>query len=1172
MDVSRNRGYRSRGRGFHNGSFGGKYYENKIKNVIIQHTGSYDGVGERMIGVIKEIVSILSGCKQEEIESVYNKIEELMIEFISTHPYGTGMFAGITTLMSTSLMNECPFLIGSDLTARIVDGSIERFSLELSRSNYYSSQLLLNFLTELTNFYVLSLNQLISIYRSLLNMCLTLKDSKKDHNSKYDISDHNSIILFSMLAYTIPYLRDEHRKMGDNCENKLYGEFIKDMIQFYDSHIYEYCKDVHMHLKKMFNNKFVDIELLENSFEKYWRKFLEWRDHDSPKIGTVIRFYRSTTISDYLSEITSSHKLEFGKLDNLVFGKVSEYLPKLLIKIPYVETMEIGDFLLLHVMDGVVEIFMQYPFEAARQLLKIPVTSSSYDLCLSITIWNSLLNPFYSYNITYVNSLVINLIKLQNSVLNDIWIPIFINKLVNYKDVDCDITENSVSHNDSMTDSKMINENQKSQEHNVVLEEIEHSGKLPLEDVFDVELKDEKEATRETEAKEETKRIFNHKIFPRVESYSSLMLVKLRIHFSTLFSSQELFQSPSQKNNFWRNKNNSLFYKIEEQSSFATGFLDSVLSGMSKIMLPQTLSSIPNEILYERVIKFPSINKSIKSIPDSVHILEELKSLNDILVFKFTNKNEIYEKNDSLIKYLISILDKQSGHVNDQIQDDDDIEMSKRFMERDDSNVERKHKNSSDSSSIDVQNHNTDDTTTNNDISNDIHKDKQSHDQTQMNDFKSQKKRRLNPSILESSRNFTWTRDALMDLLLISIIGVGAKSLTHTRRLFGNYMHSLKEWYSSTINSEVSLSGGVSGKYLDATGHPFFDAVSDLALRVLGKKLFIDSLNYVFSERLDSNENGNVIEVNDAVLNLERYTEVRQLSCILTLWGCFGIQNDNVSTGYNIQKMRIVLMSIVEESVVSPHTVVLYLGCVLLYLKDFVTTINYSRNKYMYQLFMDFFEIILDILTRISVKISIEEKELSRNKNNHDKMDLNADNSIEMNDESNDNNELSQKSFKNVKDKLVFSKTVIILLVIFTSEEKTLIDINNIESEYNDGIYIKLLNSAAYDICLMYGTYIRDLVNSDMIFNGKSLLEGESILPLILQNLRSIYGFSLESLLSASDANKRLDNKWVSKKKDSFKKNCDNTEVKENDDGKGRYNENIEGSNSEIHSENGINF
>ncbi|KAK6587754.1 hypothetical protein RS030_81230 [Cryptosporidium xiaoi] len=1145
VDVPRNRGYRFKGRNFRSGSFGGNYYENRIKNVIIQNTGSYDGVGERMIRVIKEIAAILSGCKHEEVESVYNKIEELIVEFVSTNPYGTGMFAGITTLMSTSLMNGCPLLMGSNLTTRIIDRSIDRFLSELSHSNYYSSQLLLNFLTELTNFYVLSLNQLISLYRSLLNTCLTLKNSKKDSNSKYGVSDHNSMILFSMLAYTIPYLRDEHRKTGDNCENELYGELIKDMIQFYDSYISEYCKDVHILLQNMFNIKFIEIELPVNSFEKYWKKFLEWRDHDSPKISTVIRFYRSATISDYLSEITSFHEFDFDKkLDKVVFGKVSEYLTKLLIRIPYLETMEIGDFLLLHVMDGIIEIFMQYPFEAARQLLKIPVTSSSYDLCLSITIWNSLLNPFYSYNITYINSLVVNLIKLQSSVLNDIWIPIFINKLVNCKDTDYNI--NSVSHDNSMTDSNETNQNPKSQIQNEVPAEIEQSGKPNLENTCGIESKDECKVSKVMKNKEEVKKVFNCRIFPRIESYSPLMIVKLRVHFSTVFSSQELFQNPSQKSNFWRNKDNSFFYKIDEQSSFTIGFLDSVLSGMSKIMLPQTLYSIPNEVLYERINKFPSINKSIRSIPDSIHTLDELKNLNDILVFKFTNRTEVNEKNNSVIKYLVSIIEKQNRQVNNQTRDDDDIEMSRRFVERSDSNIERKQENSSELSCMETQDQKTDGTIENsNKNTNDLSRSEQDSDKNQVNDFKSQKKRRLNPSILASPSSFTWKKDALMDLLLISIIEFGAKSLTHTRRLFGNYIHSLKNWYSSTINSQV-LSNEDFGNYLDTTGHPLFDAVSSVVSKILEKKLFVDSINYVFSEYLDENEDRNVVEINNVAIHLDRYTEIRLLSCILTLWGGFGIEDNNISTGYNIQKMRIVLVSIIEESVVSSYTVVLYLGCVLLSLSDFLIVTNSSRSKYMYQLFMDLFELILDVLTRISVKISMNEDEISVDGAKDCDMDMNADNSVEMNDKNNDDNELSQKSFKN---KLIFSRTIIMLLVIFTSECKTLTDVTNIENEHVDSIYIKLLNSAAYDICLMYGTYIKDLVHSNMIFNGKSLLESETTLPSTLENLKSIYSFSLDSLLNASDTNKRLDNKWVIKKKDDLRRVHGNTEVKNNDDG-----------------------
>lgn len=895
----------------HKWGYRGNSVEDKIKTILIRNTESYEGIGDKMIKIVKELLNLFWDSPQDETDSVYDAISRVMVEFIATQPFKTGIFAGVSALFSTSLVGDSPLSKNSNLTVRILELSIERLIFDIERSNYYSSQLILNFFTEMANFYIIDLSQLVSIYRAFLDICLSLKKSDSHSPLKHRISDHHSFILFTLVAYSLPLVREELRNPESGTQGQgLYSEILKEITIFYDTHIVGYCDEVQKVLLNLIGKDLQEIESVENPFTKYWSSFIKWRDQQCPRIMTILRFYRSPSISDYLAELISPNKdFTFGEpLNDLKLGEVNEYLLKQLIRFPSINSMDIGDFILLRIMDSIGEIFVQSPYETARQLLKLPVTSSSYDLCLSITIWNYLLNPFYITHISFVNSLVISLVMLQSSFFITIWVPMFILNMQPCKS----ITDENSPKAQVMLDSKPETETEP-QKQNCTVEDSNN----PI-----------------------IGKIVNHLIFPHIRTLSMLMLFRLKKHITRILSNSNIFSNSSLRSSFWNSTKTDFLFKADIHDPFLNGVLNSILAEMSRIMLPQTLMSIPNDSLSLRVSKIPLIDResSRTIIPRAFLGLKEFSYLKDILVFKFTTKGEITEKNDQITKFLKSKI----GQLNDQGEGkddlDEDLQMSRRYEER------QHHKEESRGGEGVGQSH-------------EGGRERNTYQDT----FKSSKKRRMNS--ISPQDQFTWTKDSLFDLLLISIIDQGSKSLSHSRRLLANYKTSILGWYCNGDYRATEKSEDSSNVTQSNGKHNFSDQVSQISNGILNYGLFKTATKLIFSGDGDSASEMEGTSAYPPYVEME----IRLLSLVLTIWGGLLSEDLNICLGFSFQKLKNLILTSIEEEVLSPGLASIGLACVLTCIQS-PSCLDISSNKNRYQIFVDLFELIIEILNGMKIR------------------------------------------------------------------------------------------------------------------------------------------------------------------------------------------------------------
>ncbi|KAK9174298.1 hypothetical protein cmbei_1001050 [Cryptosporidium meleagridis] len=1021
------------------GNSSGNSVEDKIKSILIKNTESYEGVGERMIQIVKEFLGLFQGLPQVEVDSVYESIIRILVEFIATQPFKTGIFAGVTALFSTSLTNDSPLSTHSNLTTRILELSIKRFTSDLSKSNYYSCQLILNFLTEMANFYIIDLSQLVSIYRAILNASLSLKKSRSNSSQKYLLSDHHSFILFTLIAYALPLIREEMRNSeSENHNQALYHEILKDVTLFYDTYIVEYCNETQKVLLNFVVNDLKEIQSLENPFIKYWNSFLRWREQQSPRIMTILRFYRSSSISDYLSEILSPPKnFNFEEaLSNLELGEINEYLSKQLVRFPSINTLEIGEFILLRTMDTINEIFVQSPYETARQLLKLPVTSSSYDLCLSITIWNYLLNPFYVCHISFINSLVINLAKLQSSFFVTNWTPIFILNMQSCKDL---INENSPRSRE-MVDSELELGNE-SQKQNCTIEDSNN----PM-----------------------IGEMINHLIFPHIRTFSMGMLFRLKKHIVCVLSSNDIFQSTFFKESFWNNNKTEFLFNTEIHDQFLKGFLDSVLTGMSRIMLPQMLLSIPNENLSLRISKFPFLRResSRVTIPTNFLKLKELNYLKEILVFKFTTKDEITERNNQIKQFLNSKLGKLNDQGENKDDLDEDLQVSKRYEERQFHREESKDE--------------------------DVSQNNQDQDESSLKDtFKSSKKRRINS--IHPQDQFTWTKDSLFDLLFISIVYQGSKSQSHIKRLFANYKTSILEWYEEERNNLTeSNESDFNNTTMDCGQHYFSDQVSQISNGILSYELFRSSVEQLISNSGDSS----TIERNSNLVNHPNIkTEIRLLSIIFTIWGGLLDENSGICLGFNFQKLKNLIATAIEEGIINPGLASISLACILTCIQS-PTCLDISVNKSRYQIFFDLFELIFEILEGMKARESVSEHPVPEDSKES-----------EMNDKEHQSGELNNNGLK---------KCVLALIYIFKAGSKAC-SYRRVDEKIQ-----KLIEDSASEILLRFGS----VLTGTEVIPGSELesTQGEYITQL----LKELKNLSLEFVLNFNDPSLKLKLRWVS--------------------------------------------
>lgn len=1032
----------SSGRRSYKGSSRGYSNEDKIKNILIRNTESYDGVGDRMIKIVRELLNLFRESSQDEADSVYDAIARVMVEFIATQPFKTGIFAGVSALFSTSLVDDSPLSKNSNLTVRILELSIERLISDLESSNYYSSQLILNFFTEMANFYIIDLSQLVSIYRAFLDTCLSLNKSGSSSSLKHSLSDHHSFILFTLVAYALPLVREELGSPESGAQGQdLYNEMLKDITIFYDTYIAGYCDDVQKVLLNLIGRDLQNIESVENPFTKYWASFIQWRDQQCPRIMTILRFYRSPSISDYLAELISPHKdFSFTEpLNGVKLGEVNEYLLKQLVRFPSINSMGIGDFILLRTMDFIGEIFVQSPYETARQLLKLPVTSSSYDLCLSITIWNYLLNPFYITHISFVNNLVINLVRLQSSFFITIWIPMFILNMQTCKK----ITDENSPRAQEMLDSKSETESEP-QKQNCTTEDSNN----PI-----------------------IGKIVNHLIFPHTRALSMWMLFRLKKHISRVLSNSSIFSNSSLVSSFWNSTKTDFLFKAEIHDPFINGFLDSILTEMSRIMLPQTLLSIPNENLSLRISKIPFMGgkESSRTIIPRVFLrLREFSYLKDILVFKFTTKDEITEKNDKITKFLNSKI----GQLNDQSEGkddlDEDLQMSRRYEER-----QHHREESKDEEGVGQ--------------SQEGYRERSAYQDT----FKSSKKRRVNS--IHPQDQFFWTKDSLFDLLLISIIDQGSKSPSHSKRLLANYKTSILGWYCNS-DDRVPPEEDSSNTTSNTSKHHFSDQVSQISNGILSYELFKGAVKLISSS--DDNSVSGMESGSTHPPHVE--TEIRFLSVVLTIWGGLLNEDPGICLGFSFQKLKNLVLASIEEEVLSPGLVSIGLACVLTCIQS-PSCLDISSIKNRYQIFVDLFELIVEILNTEKIKGSVSEDTLSEESK-----------VSKMEDKKNSSRVLNNN----------MELCVLALIYIFKAGIKTC-DERKVDKKLQ-----RLMDDSTADIFMMFGSA---LVGSEGhpgldLESIRGLTEGE----LIPQLIKDFKDSSLEFALNLSDPSLKLESRWVS--------------------------------------------
>ncbi|KAJ1614605.1 hypothetical protein OIY81_409 [Cryptosporidium canis] len=1018
------------------GNFQYGHVEDQIKCILIKNTESYDGIGDRMIQIVREIFDLFVDLPLEEVNAVYDAIARVMVEFIATQPFKTGIFAGVTTLFSTSLTTGSPSSENSNLTSEILYLSVRRLISELEKSNYYSGQLILNFLTEMANFYSINLSQLVSIYRAFLDTCLSMKRSNPSPLHKYNIYDHYSFVLFTMVAYSLPLIREELRdSQSENQGQSLYNEILRDITLFYDTYIADYCDDVQKVLLNFIGKDLLEIQSVENPFTKYWSDFIQWRDQQCPRIMTIIRFYRSPSISDYIAETVSTQDdFAFGDvLSDIKLGEVNEYLLKQLVRFPSIRSMDIGESLLLRTMDSICEIFAQIPYETARQLLKLPVTTSSYDLCLSITIWNYLLNPFYVTHISYVNSLVINLIGLQSSVLFNIWTPIFILNMQVCGDMVNDDSPKFKEIQDKEPEQGDVSKEQGST--------LENSNNPMLEGAI------------------------NHRIFPQVRNLSAWMILRLKKHIACVFISNEVFRNSIMNDFFWNNSKTDFLFNNEIEDLFLDGILNSVLTEMSRQVLPQTLLSIPNENLSRKISDIPLISQEASKVvvPGIFIELKEFSHLKEIVVFKFSTQDEVIENSDRITEFLKSKIGKLS-EVDEKKDDvDEDLEVSLRYEER---------QNLMDESEEDMN------------------KD-QGHDERHISQdtFKSSKKRRVNSVVPQDP--FIWTKDSLFDLLLISIIYQGSKSLSHSRRMLANYRTSLLGWYcNNDVTPEISADSlsTASGK----SENDFSIQVSQISKGILGCDLFKKSAKLIYS----CSENS-ASEVNGALIyNSHVEAEVRILSTFIAIWGGF-LSDPNVCLGYSFQKFKSWVLISTREEVLSPSLVSLILACMLTRIES-PTYLDISSNKNRYQIFIDLFELIFETLSFMKVKDVNSESPISE--------DL---------DESTKKNPKCSPGVLNCS----LEKCVLALICIFNVGSKDF-DKRNVDKKLQ-----RLVDDSAAEILLTFGSAL--LKSEETPGLDLELIQAITGGDPISQIIRDIKERSLEFVMNMNDPSKKAELKWV---------------------------------------------
>ncbi|KAF7457649.1 Armadillo-type fold containing protein [Cryptosporidium felis] len=559
--------------------------------------------------------------------------------------------------------------------------------------------------------------------------------------------------------------------------------------------------------------------------------------------------------------------------------------------------------------------------------------------------------------------------------------------------------------------------------------------------------------------------ILNHRIFPPIGSLSMGMLQKLRKHISFVISSNDVFSSYALRDSFWNAKATEFLFQEEIHDCFLGGFLDSILSGMSRLMLPQTLFSVPNVNLQNKINGIPLINREARLIPSFLLELEEMEKIRELLVFKFTTKDEVTEKNDLVIKYLESGLDKKDAQNEDM---DEDAQVSSRLEER---NYDRDDREVP-TGSCKEEEGNT----------------------TEMEVFKSSKKRKLN---IDKSSRVIWTRDTLMDLLILALIEFGSKSPSHTKRLFKNYKRSILG-LNLIWGEESSIE---SSKSCDSSQHPLFESVNEISEGMMNCGLFRDSLKLIIGD-VTSSSLASEFSCNSLTA---LYRDTRFLSILLTIWGWFSDYSSEVNLGYSFQKIKNLVLIAIDEEILSPIVTLAYFGCILSS-QNISRQLDLSLNKNRYQVFMDIFELILDILNRMKVKEE-DTGPTSSATQEHGKKEGTA----------------MEDGKQNPIQSLSLESIVMVLVCIFLAGSR---DLQNREI---DKMIPRILDDSVVEICLRFGQFLKDFFLR-MSLDGEPF-KGIAGLDSVIKAINDVSDFSLDSIFTQGDSSSKLAIRWVSSSK-----------------------------------------
>ncbi|OII71457.1 hypothetical protein cand_031700 [Cryptosporidium andersoni] len=1002
------------------------HWEIRIKDALVKCGESYDGIGNKMIETVKELCHTIVASGPEETNMVYTCIAETMAECICTLPYKTGIYAGLTALMSTSLMEAAPLAAEANVSIRIIKLCVEIFLSEFEKSNFHLCKNTLLFFTELANFYVIDSSQLFAIYNIILQTGSSIEDT-----FSYNGVSHHSFILFSIVAYTLPYIRDEIRFLEDKGEifngqkeEYTYAGILREMDAFYNSNLLGYLEFLDKLLLEICGERLVMKNNYENPFKKYWEKLLEWQNQGYPRIQSILRFYRSEVVSIYSSQIPILKDcINLSDFEKIKTGCITKYLPSLLVRFPRTDFLDISEYLTIHIMDNILISFMESPYESARQLLKLPIIAPSYDICLSICLWNALLNPYTLFSTAYMNLVTVNLIKLQGSFLKNVWAPIWLKGIVDIY-IEQPWTLGFEFEKDKLFFKGTLGADNFSIQSGLGVDEVNSQEDGKSNDIDDKKMN--------VDPISPTNIVINYKIFPSIYYLSVGMLKIAKRHIAYILALCDTDTTQLLKKILWENETFG-FAIFEMDNSFVQGFISLIVNNMCRLLLPQTLRSIPNEQFQKIARKF-LISSDSAIIPKFFDQLREFNKLRELLLFKLNSDVEVEKQNILIVEYLRTLVGQK---ILSKTDPDEDNEVAKRYEER-----------------IELS------------------------DKIVCGDYRTSKRRctestETKTCVTEESQiSNVWSAESLFDLLLVTILYQGNKSMSHLSRLFANYKSSISLFWK--IAEEGTESQEYESKVNSLPTSQFTSCVRRGTIGVL------EIIN-----------NGKVV-----ISNREEIAELRLLCILFVLWG--GITESDLSfcMGNYTNKIRIVIFSAINEGTTSTSTVSKFLAYILSSKNFILSLFNIIDIGKRYQLFIEYFELLTDLLDR---ELAIQELKRERKQ----------DNTTNIEDESKTLSE-DKELYESTSDLLTisnmsFSELISDIILILLHETEKRVD------EQISKLFDSLILEVATFLCVRFGFWLQDIVES----NNVRLSEFPSVFGI----LKKFYEKNLGHILFYTNSN-----------------------------------------------------